>query len=104
MVFSVSVMSHCSNDLEISRQLPIGDRLAEFPFFPLPGSGIVLDEGVAEQGARGFGGDQTFGGLIERRGQAPVRRMFAVVGVPFDGRIRLDAMLDSPKPGADGCG
>ncbi len=64
----------------------------------------MLDEGVAEQGARGFGGDQTFGGLIERRGQAPVRRMFAVVGVPFDGCIRLDAMLDSPKPGADGCG
>jgi len=31
-------------------QLPIGDRLAEFSFFPLPGSGIVLDEGVAEQG------------------------------------------------------
>src|SRR5260370_20769994 len=102
MVFSVSVMPYASvsDDFEISRQFPIGDCLAELPFFPLPGGGIVLDEGVAKQGARGFGGDQAVGGLIKCRGQAPVRRLLGGVGAALDGRVRLRAMLGAPQPGA----
>ena len=37
-----------SNDLEIPRQFPIRDRLAELALLPGPGGGVVVDEGVAE--------------------------------------------------------
>ena len=62
---------------------------------------MVLDEVVAEQGSRGLGRGQAFGSLIQGRGQAPVRRMLAVVRVALDRGIGLDTMLDTPEPGAD---
>ena len=40
------------DDLEVALHLPVGDGLAEFALLPFAGGGVVLDEGVAEQGAR----------------------------------------------------
>src|ERR1700722_19984611 len=94
----------CSNDFKISREFPIGDGLAEFSLFPLPGGGVVLDEFVAEQGARGLGSGEALGSLVQRGGQAPVRRVLAVVGIALDGGVGLDAVLDAPEAGADGGG
>jgi hypothetical protein len=47
-----------SNDLEITRQFPVGNRLA---------GREVFHEGVTEQVSRGFGGEQPIGGIIQRR-------------------------------------
>src|SRR5258708_19691246 len=100
MVFSVSVMPYASvsDDFEISRQFPIGDCLAELPFFPLPDGGIVLDEGVAKQGAPALGAGPAVRGLIKCRGQAPVRRMLEVVGVALECPFPVHAMPDAPRP------
>ena len=52
-----------SDDFEIARQFPVGDRLAKLALFPMAGHCIVIDEQIAEQIASG------------RRGDKPVRRI-----------------------------
>ena len=47
----------------------------------------MLDEGIAKQGVRGFGGDEPVGGLVQRRGQAPVRQVLAIVRSGDDAQV-----------------
>src|ERR1700722_13175489 len=90
-----------SNDFKVSGEFPIGDRLTEFPLFPLPGRGVMLDELVAKKLSSGLRRKQAFGGLEQSRRQAPMRRMLAVVGIAIDRCIGLDAVLDPPQPGSN---
>src|SRR5580658_6982757 len=90
-----------SNDFKVSGELPIGDRLAELPLFPLPGGGVMLDELLAKKGSSRLRREQALGGLEQSRRQAPMRRMLAVVGVALDRRVGLDTILDAPQPGSD---
>ena len=64
-----------SDDLEIARQLPIGDRLAEFALLPFAGRGVVVDEGIAEQGAAGRRGLEALRRLPQGARQRALRRI-----------------------------
>src|ERR1700744_747091 len=91
----------CSDDLKVSGEFPIGDRLAEFPLLPLPGRGVVLDELIAKERPRGLRREKTLSGLEQSRRQTPMNEMLAVVGIALDRRVRLDTVLDAPEPGSD---
>src|SRR5260370_5283325 len=86
-----------SDDLEIARELPVGDRLAKLAFFPVPRHRVVIDERIAEQVTGGGGGRQPVGGLRQCPRQGSRGRVRDVVGAAHDGLPGLDPVLDSPK-------
>src|SRR6185436_7941765 len=103
MVFCVAAMMvYPSDDLEVTRQFPIGDVLAELALLPLAGRSPVVDEGLAEQVGRGLRFAQALRGLPQRARQVELRRMLHVVGIADDRRHRLDLVLDAVEARSDG--
>src|SRR5579871_90797 len=98
-VMNVSVIG--SDNLEIAGEFPVGDRLTELPFFPMPGRAIVLDERITKQRSGGHRAQQLVGRIAQRPGQAPLGAHFPLVGASLNRRIRLDLMLDTPEAGAN---
>src|SRR5688572_4585724 len=96
----VRCMVVVSDDLEITRQLPIRDVLAELALFPLAGRGEVLDERVAKIFARHLGLFQALCRFPQGARQGEVLGKLVVVGIAFDQRLGLDAILDAPQPRA----
>src|SRR5690606_39387340 len=62
-----------SDGLEIARELPIRHGGARFFDLPRAGAEVVIDEGLAEQHARGLAGFEARDGLVERAGERAAR-------------------------------
>lgn len=92
------------NNLKIPLHLPVGDGAAELAFFPFAGRGVVVDEGVAEDGARGLRRLEHAGRVHQGARQVEAFGEGLVVGVALDRRVGLDPVLDAPEPGADAGG
>src|ERR1700722_7693375 len=92
------------NNLEIARQFPVRDVLAELAFFPFARLRVVLDEVAAEELLGGFGFAQESRRLGERLRQLHLLGELLLVGIAFDGFRGLDLVLDTPKARADRSG
>ena len=89
------------DDLEVAREFPVGDVLAELALFPLAGRGEVLDEGVAETFARRLSTASAAAPLPTACAAAPALRELAVVRVAFHHRLGLDPVLDAVQARAE---
>src|SRR5687767_5547789 len=92
---TVTMVRFCLDDLEVARELPIGDRAPELTVFPFAARREMLDERVAEQRATGLRLREPFGSFGQGARQRSFLRKRLVVGITFDHRIRLDAVLDA---------
>src|SRR5215813_14835545 len=89
--------SRRSNDLEIAAQLPIRDVAAAFALLPFARRRVMLDEIVAEEGARRLRGLEALRRIPQGRRQGKLCRMLLLIGVTFDRRQRLELLLDAPE-------
>src|SRR3954468_14580669 len=94
------VIARASDDLEVARELPIRDVLAELALFPFPCRREMVDEGFTEQSAGHLGLLQPLSRFPQRPGQVELRRRRHRISVPRHRRVRRDALLDSPQAAA----
>src|SRR6202008_2438130 len=87
-----------SDDLEVARKLPVGDRLAELALLPLPRHGVVIDEDVTEQAACRLRGDQPAGRVRQCARKRALGRMFLLISIASNGFAGFDLVLDTPEP------
>ena len=95
-------IDRASDDLEVAREFPVRDVLAELPLFPFARRGEVLDEGVAER-ARAPPSKPSGAARppTSVRGSAERSGNLLVVRVAVDQRLRLDLVLDAPQTRAE---
>src|SRR4051812_6931991 len=98
------VIARASDNLEVARELPIGDVLAELALFPFPCRREMLDEGVVEERARDFRLLEPLRGLPEGTRQVEMGRKLELVRISRDGCVGLDLVLDAPEPAPQGRG
>src|SRR5262245_24500413 len=101
MTKTVDCIASILDDLELTCEFPIGDRLAELALLRLARRRVVLDERVAEQRARRLRGLQALRRIPQCARQLPLLGVIAGVGIALDRRIGLDPVLDAPQARAD---
>src|SRR5262245_3731151 len=90
-----------SDDLEVTRQLPVADVLAELALFPLASRCVMFDERVAEEFPRDFRGLETLSRVPQRAWQRETSGELAVVRVAGHCGLGLDLVLDAPEARAE---
>src|SRR6185312_8390789 len=88
-----------SDGLEVTRELPLGDDTVVLAALPVARPGVVIDERLAEEGARRLALLEGPVRLAERPRER--REVGARRGVALDERGRGGALLDPPETGAE---
>src|SRR6185295_2900337 len=100
--FTPSPFTHSPSDnFKIAFQLPVGHRFSELAFFPFASRGEVLDERIAERGARGFRGPQSLRCLPKRGRQSALGGRFLIVRVAADRLAQWQLVFNSPQAGSE---
>src|SRR6187397_1585522 len=88
----------CSDALEVALSFPVGDEAIEEPLLGAGVVEVVVDDLVAERGARHRASLERRDRLSERRREALGIRL---VRVALERRRRLELLLDAVQPGRD---